>query len=69
VAVLRRHQATAGQLTKEKTMAHSEFHEELRHNVKEPLLPVEKKPIGWSFGLGVVLLFVLTLINHFFPVA
>jgi len=50
-------------------MAHSEFHEELRHNVKEPLLPVEKKLIGWSFGLGVVLLLVLTLINHFFPVA
>jgi hypothetical protein len=24
-------------------MSHSEFHEELRHNVKEPLLPVEKE--------------------------
>jgi hypothetical protein len=50
-------------------MTRSEFHQELRHGVKEPLLPVEKKLIGWSFGLGVVLLFVLTLINHFFPVA
>jgi hypothetical protein len=50
-------------------MTHSEFHEELRQNAKEPLLPVEKKLIGWSFGLGVVLLLVLTLINHFFPVA
>ena len=50
-------------------MTHSEFHEELRQSVKEPLLPVEKKLIGWSFGLGVVLLLVLTLINHFFPVA
>jgi hypothetical protein len=50
-------------------MPHSEFHEELRHNVKEPLLPVEKKLIGWSFGLGVVLLLVLILVNHLFPVA
>jgi hypothetical protein len=32
-------------------------------------LPVEKRLIGWSFSLGVVLLFVLSLINHFFPVA
>jgi hypothetical protein len=50
-------------------MTHSEFHEELRHGAKEPLLPVEKKLIGWSFGLGVVLLIILTLINHLFPVA
>ena len=50
-------------------MTHSEFHDELRHSVKEPLLSVEKKLIGWSFGLGVVLLLVLTLINHVFPVA
>ena len=50
-------------------MSHSEFHEELRHNVKEPLLPVEKKLIGWSFGLGIVLLLILTLVNHLFPVA
>jgi hypothetical protein len=69
VAVLRRHQAAARQLTKETTMTHSEFHEELRHGVKEPLLPVEKKLIGWSFGLGVVLLLILTVINHIFPVA
>jgi hypothetical protein len=33
------------------------------------LLPVEKKLIGWSFGVGVVLLLILTLINHVFPVA
>jgi hypothetical protein len=69
MAVLCRHQAATGQLTKERTMTHSEFHEELRHNVKEPLLPVEKKLIGWSFGLGIVLLLILTLINHVFPVA
>jgi len=50
-------------------MTHSEFHEELRQNAKEPLLPVEKKLIGWSFGVGVVLLLILTVINHIFPVA
>jgi hypothetical protein len=29
----------------------------------EPLLPIEKKLIGWSFGLGVVLLVVLVLVS------
>jgi hypothetical protein len=50
-------------------MTQSEFHEELRNGVKEPLLPVEKKLIGWSLGLGITLLVILTLINHLFPVA
>ncbi|MEA2978925.1 MAG: hypothetical protein QOF09_748 [Alphaproteobacteria bacterium] len=50
-------------------MTQSEFQEELHREVKEPLLPVEKKLIGWSFGLGVVLLIILALVNHFFPVA
>jgi hypothetical protein len=50
-------------------MTHSELHQELRDSGKEPLLPVEKKLIGWSFGIGVVLLAVLALVNHFFPVA
>ena len=43
--------------------------EEFRKAPVEPLLPVEKKLIGWSFGLGVVLLLILTLINHVFPIA
>ena len=34
----------------------------------EPLLPIEKKLIGWSLGLGIVLLVVLIAINHFFPI-
>jgi hypothetical protein len=34
----------------------------------EPLLPIEKKLIGWSLGLGIVLLAVLIAINHFFPI-
>jgi hypothetical protein len=34
----------------------------------EPLLPIEKKLIGWSLGLGIGLLIVLIAINHFVPI-
>ncbi|HEY0234685.1 MAG TPA: hypothetical protein VGC86_06470 [Afipia sp.] len=34
----------------------------------EPLLPIEKKLIGWSLGTGIVLLVVLIVINHFVPI-
>jgi hypothetical protein len=34
----------------------------------EPLLPVEKKLIGWSLGLGIALLVVLIAVNHFVPI-
>lgn len=37
-------------------------------NASEPLLPIEKKLIGWSLGLGVVLLIVLVVLNHFVPI-
>ncbi len=37
--------------------------EEMRKMAHEPLLPIEKKLIGWSFGLGVVLLVVLVVIS------
>ena len=33
----------------------------------EPLLPIEKKLIGWSLGIGLVLLAVLAIVNHLFP--
>ena len=33
--------------------------EEMRKMAHEPLLPIEKKLIGWSLGLGIVLLVVL----------
>ena len=33
--------------------------EEIRKMEYEPLLPIEKKLIGWSLGLGIVLLVVL----------
>ena len=34
----------------------------------EPLLPIEKKLIGWSLGVGIALLVVLAIVNHLFPV-
>jgi hypothetical protein len=37
-------------------------------NAVEPLLPIEKKLIGYSLGLGIVLLVILVTINHLFPV-
>jgi hypothetical protein len=43
----------------------SDLREELRS--AEPLLPIEKKLIAWSLGIGVTLLVVLATINHFFP--
>jgi hypothetical protein len=40
--------------------------EEMRKMAAEPLLPVEKQLIAWSFGLGVVLLVVLVLVGKAF---
>jgi hypothetical protein len=34
----------------------------------EPLLPIEKKLIGYSLGLGIVLLVILVALNHFVPI-
>lgn len=42
--------------------------EELEKMEFEPLLPIEKKLIVWSLGLGLVLLVVLVWISYtFFP--
>jgi hypothetical protein len=42
--------------------------EEMQKMPYEPLLPIEKKLIGWSLGLGVVLLVILVFISYtFFP--
>ena len=40
---------------------------ELRKAQAEPLLPVEKKLIGWSLGVGLVLLILLVIVNQLFP--
>jgi hypothetical protein len=49
-------------------MSHVNIRDELRKAPAEPLLPIEKQLIGWSLGIGVVLLIVLALVNHYFPV-
>ncbi|MGB9615986.1 MAG: hypothetical protein ACP5M0_05075 [Desulfomonilaceae bacterium] len=42
--------------------------EEIRKMEVEELLPVEKKLIGWSIGLGIVLLGLLVWVSYtFFP--
>jgi hypothetical protein len=43
--------------------------EEFRKAEVEPLLPIEKKLIGWSLGVGLVLLVLLAIVNHLFPVS
>jgi hypothetical protein len=46
--------------------------QDLRDELKapaEPLLPIEKKLIGWSLGIGVALLILLLIVNHFLPVS
>ena len=43
---------------------------DLRDEMKaapEPLLPIEKRLIGWSLGLGLVLLVLLVLVSRLFP--
>jgi hypothetical protein len=45
-----------------------QIRDELKSMPYEPLLPIEKKLIGWSLGLGVVLLFLLIWISRtYFP--
>lgn len=51
------------------TIAQPSIGEELRKAEAEPLLPIEKKLIGWSLGIGIGLLIVLAIVNHLFPVA
>ena len=50
-------------------MSNINVKDELARAAVEPLLPIEKKLIGWSLGLGVGLLIILTIMNKLFPVA
>jgi hypothetical protein len=54
-------------------LTQSDFRDELRSTRieagTEPLLPIEKKLIGFSLGIGLFLLAVLAVVNHLFPVA
>jgi hypothetical protein len=49
-------------------MSQQDLQNELKAATVEPLLPVEKKLIGWSLGLGIGLLIVLIAVNHFVPI-
>jgi hypothetical protein len=42
---------------------------ELRHAPAEPMLPIENKLVAWSLGIGLILLAVLVVINHFAPIS
>ena len=48
-------------------MSQPDTRRELEQTTYEPLLPIEKKLIGWSLTTGLVLLVVLAAINHYFP--
>jgi hypothetical protein len=67
MAVLQRLQAAARQL-KGKPMSQAGLKNEINAAAVEPLLPIEKKLIGWSLGLGIGLLIALIAVNHFFPI-
>ena len=49
-------------------MSQPDLRDEINTREVEPLLPVEKKLIGWSLGLGLALLAVLIAVNHFVPI-
>ena len=48
-------------------MSEADIRRELDRAPVEPLLPIEKKLIGWSLTIGLVLLAGLALLNHFVP--
>ena len=47
-------------------MTQRDIRRELESAPYEPLLPIEKKLIGWSLGLGIVLLVVLVVVARVF---
>jgi len=47
-------------------MEEPKFAEEIKKMEYEPLLPVEKRLIAWSLGLGLVLIVLLVWISHAF---
>ena len=47
-------------------MAEPRIGEEMQKMAHEPLLPIEKKLIGWSLGLGIFLLIALVAVARVF---
>jgi hypothetical protein len=48
-------------------MSDTDLRNELKTAPVDPLLPIEKKLIGWSLGLGIVLLAGLLALNTLYP--
>jgi hypothetical protein len=49
-------------------MSRPDLESEIHNAAAEPLLPIEKKLIGWSIGIGLALLTILLLLNHVAPI-
>ena len=49
-------------------MSQPDLRNELATTAVEPLLPIEKKLIGWSLGIGIALLIILIALNYFIPI-
>jgi hypothetical protein len=49
-------------------MSQPDLKNEISAAAVEPLLPAEKKLIGWSLGIGIALLVVLIAVNHLVPI-
>ena len=49
-------------------MSQPDIRRELANAAVEPLLPIENKLIGWSLGIGIVLLIILTVLARLAPV-
>jgi hypothetical protein len=48
-------------------MSQPNIRNELLTAAAEPLLPIEKKLIGWSLGTGLALMVVLVIVNQYLP--
>jgi hypothetical protein len=49
-------------------MSQQDLKDEITASDVEPLLPIEKKLIGWSLGVGIALLVILIGFTHFVPI-
>jgi hypothetical protein len=49
-------------------MSQPDIRKELAKAAAEPLLPIEKKLIGWSLALGIALLTILAILARVVPV-
>ena len=49
-------------------MSQADLKNEINEGSVEPLLPVEKKLIGWSLGIGIALLIVLIALDQLVPI-